>query len=59
MREAALAETAGAADLRALDEVRVAWLGKKGRLTSELKALGQLAPELRREAGQSVNELKR
>ena len=59
MRNAALAEIAGAADLRALDEVRVAWLGKKGRLTSELKALGQLAPELRREAGQAVNELKR
>ena len=59
MRKAALAEIAGAADLRALDEVRVAWLGKKGRLTSELKALGQLAPELRREAGQAVNELKR
>jgi len=59
MRKAALAEIAGAADLRALDEVRVAWLGKKGRLTSELKALGQLAPELRRAAGQAVNELKR
>ena len=59
MRDAALAETAGAGDLRALDEVRVAWLGKKGRLTAELKALGQLAPEQRREAGQSVNELKR
>ena len=59
MRNAALAEIAGAADLRALDEVRVAWLGKKGRLTSELKALGQLAPELRRAAGQAVNELKR
>lgn len=59
MRASALAETAGADDLRALDEIRVAWLGKKGRLTAELKALGQLAPELRREAGQSVNELKR
>jgi phenylalanyl-tRNA synthetase alpha chain len=59
MRASALAETAGAEDLRALEEIRVAWLGKKGRLTAELKALGQLAPELRREAGQSVNELKR
>jgi len=59
MRERALAEVAGAADLRALDEVRVGWLGKKGRLTAELKNLGQLPPEARREAGQAVNELKR
>jgi len=59
MRERALADIAGAQDLRALDEVRVAWLGKKGRLTVELKNLGQLPPDARREAGQSVNELKR
>ena len=59
MREQALAEVAGACDLRALDEVRVAWLGKKGRLTAELKNLGQLPPEARREVGQAVNELKR
>lgn len=59
MREQALAAVAGASDLRALDEVRVAWLGKKGRLTAELKNLGQLPPEARRAAGQAVNELKR
>lgn len=59
MRERALADVAGAPDLRALDEVRVEWLGKKGRLTAELKNLGQLPPETRREAGQAVNELKR
>ena len=58
-REQALADIAGASSLRALDEVRVAWLGKKGRLTAELKQLGQLPPESRREAGQAVNELKR
>ncbi|MBL37474.1 MAG: phenylalanine--tRNA ligase subunit alpha [Xanthomonadales bacterium] len=59
MRERALADVAGADDLRELDEVRVGWLGKKGRLTAELKNLGQLPPEVRREAGQAVNELKR
>jgi len=59
MRERALADVAGADDLRALDDVRVGWLGKKGRLTAELKNLGQLPPEARREAGQAVNELKR
>ena len=59
MRDRALAEVAGASDLRALDEVRVAWLGKKGRLTAELKSLGGLAPNVRRQTGQAVNELKR
>ena len=59
MREQARAAIADSRDLRALDEVRVAWLGKKGRLTAELKHLGQLPPEARREAGQAVNELKR
>ena len=59
MRKRALAAVADASDLRALDDVRVDWLGKKGRLTAELKNLGQLPPEARREAGQAVNELKR
>jgi len=34
--------TENAADLRALDDVRVAYLGKKGELTSLLKSLGQV-----------------
>jgi phenylalanyl-tRNA synthetase alpha chain len=59
MRERALADVAGAQDLRELDDVRVAWLGRKGRLTAELKNLGQLPPDERREAGQAVNALKR
>lgn len=59
MRSTALAAVAGAGSLRDLDDVRVAWLGKKGRLTSELKSLGQLPPEVRRETGQGVNALKR
>ncbi|GAB4168019.1 MAG: phenylalanine--tRNA ligase subunit alpha [Wenzhouxiangellaceae bacterium] len=58
MQSAALAEVAGAEDLAQLDQVRVAWLGKKGRLTSELKSLGALPPDRRREVGQSVNALK-
>ncbi|UWN48630.1 Phenylalanine--tRNA ligase alpha subunit [Alcanivorax sp. ALC70] len=38
--EAALAEVAGAADARALDEVRVRYLGKKGEISALLKSLG-------------------
>ena len=46
---------AQAADLNALDQLRVHYLGKKGLLTEQLKSLGQLAPEARREAGQAIN----
>ncbi|MBY6203375.1 phenylalanine--tRNA ligase subunit alpha [Halomonas denitrificans] len=58
MRSSALADVAGAESSRALDDVRVAWLGKKGRLTAELKALGGLPADQRREVGQAVNALK-
>ncbi len=57
--ERALAEVAGADGPRQLDEVRVAYLGRKGRLTGLLKQLGSLPPEKRREAGQAVNRGKR
>lgn len=54
----ALELVAGSGDGRALDAVRVRFLGKKGELTGLLKQLGQLPPEQRREAGQSVNRCK-
>ena len=57
--QSALAEVAGADELRSLDQIRVDWLGKKGKLTAELKNLGQLPPEQRREAGQAINQIKR
>ncbi len=47
-----------AADLKALDELRVGYLGKKGSLTQQLKSLGQLPPQQRREAGQAINRAK-
>jgi phenylalanyl-tRNA synthetase alpha chain len=54
----ARAAVAAAADLAALDAVRVRFLGKKGELTAELKALGALAPDARRAAGQRINTLR-
>jgi len=45
-------------DLRALEQVRVHYLGKKGRLTEQMKQLGGLAPEERPRAGQAINEAK-
>ncbi len=50
----------GAADsLEALEAVRVAALGRKGRVTELAKSVGTLPPDERPEAGRIVNELKR
>jgi phenylalanyl-tRNA synthetase alpha chain len=48
-----------APDLRALDEMRVRYLGKSGLLTVQLKSLGKLPPEERPQAGQAINQAKR
>jgi len=54
----ALAEVAASGALARLDEVRVAWLGKKGLLTEQLKSLGALPPSERPAAGQRINDAK-
>ncbi|GAB4124303.1 MAG: phenylalanine--tRNA ligase subunit alpha [Wenzhouxiangellaceae bacterium] len=56
--EQACAEIGASSDLESLDRCRVAWLGKSGTVTAQLKALGGLPPEQRRAAGQRINELK-
>ena len=45
-------------DMAALDSVRVAYLGKKGELTAQLKNLGQLPASERPAAGQAINQVK-
>ncbi len=45
-------------DNNALQEIKVAILGKKGQLTQISKALGQLSAEERPKMGQAVNETK-
>lgn len=45
-------------DLKALDDVRVSALGKKGRITDLMKTLGQMDPEERKTTGQALNALK-
>jgi phenylalanyl-tRNA synthetase alpha chain len=47
-----------AADLTTLEEVRVAALGRKGRVSELMQRLGQLPPDARRSFGQVVNQLK-
>ncbi|MGI9510330.1 MAG: hypothetical protein ACR2QJ_13405, partial [Geminicoccaceae bacterium] len=53
-----LAEIEAAGDLGSLESIRVAELGKKGRITGLTKSLGALPPEVRREAGQRYNLVK-
>ena len=57
--EAALADVARAVDERALDEVRVRYLGKRGELTALLKSLGAMPAEERPAAGARINIAKR
>jgi len=47
-----------ATDLSMLDDLRVEYLGKKGRLTGLLKGLGSLSAEERPAAGAKINEDK-
>ncbi|MEC9207865.1 MAG: phenylalanine--tRNA ligase subunit alpha, partial [Pseudomonadota bacterium] len=47
-----------AADLEALEDLRVLALGRSGTITEMVKGIGQLKPEDRRSAGQQLNVLK-
>jgi len=58
LTRSALAEIEAAASLEALDALRVSLLGKAGSITGQLKQLGALAPEQRKQAGEAVNRAK-
>ncbi|MDY6147058.1 MAG: phenylalanine--tRNA ligase subunit alpha [Peptoniphilaceae bacterium] len=47
-----------AASSEDLDELRVEYLGKKGRVTEILKNLKSLAPEIKKEVGKKANAVK-
>ncbi|HEY4114912.1 MAG TPA: phenylalanine--tRNA ligase subunit alpha [Rhizomicrobium sp.] len=53
-----LGAIAGAADEAALEQVRVAALGKKGSVSELLKTLGGMSPEERKEKGPLINGLR-
>ncbi|PSR22153.1 MAG: phenylalanine--tRNA ligase subunit alpha [Sulfobacillus acidophilus] len=44
-----------AATLDELKEIRNQWVGRKGRITEQMKELSRLAPDLRRERGAELN----
>lgn len=55
---AAKAAVAEAESPAQLDDVRVEYMGKKGKITDLLKSLGKLSPEERPKAGQEINQAK-
>ncbi len=58
VREQALAEADAATDLQAIEQVRIQYLGSKGRLKEVMQSMKTVAPEDRRAFGQSANRLK-
>ena len=56
IQQEARAAVLGAADLGALEEVRVKYLGRNGTLRQQYKQLGRLAQEDRPLAGQALNK---
>lgn len=58
LTEEAISAVAAAQDVATLDQVRVEFLGKKGKLTDLLKGLGKLSAEERPAAGAKINEAK-
>ena len=48
----------GAQSLASLEQLRVGYLGKKGVITEQLKSIGSLPPEQRKDFGAGVNRIK-
>jgi len=45
-------------DLKALEQFRIDYLSRKGRITQMLSRIGKFAPDQRRQAGQAANRIK-
>ncbi len=58
VRDGLLSAVASAADVEALEAVRIGELGKKGRITQLMRGLGAMDPEQRRSAGAALNAVK-
>lgn len=58
IKENAIAKINSANSLDALEQIRVEFLGKKGKITELLKKLGYLPPEKRPIIGSKANEIK-
>ena len=58
LRQDALGVVAECDDLKALEDIRVRFLGRKGMITEILKSVASLPPEERPLAGQAANETR-
>lgn len=58
IKNQAMEKLARVSDLRELEDLKVAYLGKKGELTAILKGMGALSPEERPIIGQLANEVR-
>lgn len=58
LKNSFLKESKSAASVAKLQQLRIKYLGKKGLVTSKLKALSTISPELRPAYGKAVNEVK-
>ena len=58
IKEEALKQIEASDALEKLNEIRVAYLGKKGQLTTVLKSMKDVAPEERPKVGQMVNDAR-
>ena len=57
-RDAALAELAAAQTDEQIEAWRIAWLGRRGRLTQVLRGIRDLSPDERRSVGAAANRAK-
>jgi len=58
LKNSFLKESKSATSVAKLQQLRIKYLGKKGLITSKLKALSTISPELRPAYGKVVNEVK-
>ena len=58
IKTTAISELSSVADLKALDDLRVKFLGKKGELTAILKQMGSISAEERPIVGQLANQIR-
>ena len=56
LQEEALQKVAGASELKELNEVRVAYLGKKGPITEVLRGMGKLSAEERPKSSRNLKQ---
>jgi len=58
LKEEALAKVEASTNLKELNDIRVAYLGKKGPITEVLRGMGKLSAEERPKMGALVNEVR-